>query len=240
MMARESCMLRLHVRRRRFRVPGCEHIILSMNHRSAVAALALALSACSDDPRLDTARDPAEATCACPLDVQLDNLGICASPATAFAPAHVFSSHRVDGGVSMCEPWRDPQPVPSRPWSAVRISAPCAGDGRLCVTLRAGRAESPTSDDCTLTERCVSFEYTDAGVVADLSPLGAWAAQTGACTQRYDQEGGYLEFRSDSAELGCGTSTSMRRVAVCPARCQDAPTGQGCDVCGGPAIMTRF
>jgi len=212
--------------------------------RSSVwgALLGIVVAACGDDPALRTGEDPASDDCPCRLETQLDNLALCVSPSTAFAPTHVFSSSWSEGDRGpMCEPWRAMQPVPSKPWSGVRISSRCAGGGQLCVTARSGRVSEADESDCILTRRCVTFAYTTPGQVVELAPLGAWVAESSECSLRHEQLGGYLEFAVTSNELGCGAEADrITRVAVCPPRCQAEPDGEGCEVCGGPEIMTWF
>jgi hypothetical protein len=198
-------------------------------------------SACADQAPLDRSADPSRSPCACPLDAELSNLALCVSPSTAFAPAHVFSSHRTDGGAVACEPWRAPQPLPAQPWSSARISSPCAGAGMLCVRVRSGDVRAAQPSDCTLTERCVSFDYPVPNLIREVAPVGAWVAESDACAQRYEQQGGYIEFRVDSAQLGCGEGAErITRVAVCPTRCQADARMPGCEACGGPEVTTRF
>jgi len=201
------------------------------------------VAACaSDDARLETDESSAEADCACRLETQVDNLALCVSPTTAFAPAHVFSSSwSASDGRAVCEPWRDPQPVPSAPWSKLRVSSRCTGEGALCITVRAGRVASPSANDCVLVERCVPFTYATANGVLELPPLAAWVAESSACALRNEQVGSYYEFRLRSEQLGCGSEAErVTRVAVCPARCRSEPRGEGCEVCGSEQVMTWF
>lgn len=218
--------------------------LASTGHISRLLVLlACALPACGDaDAALDTNEDPVRDDCACRLAAQIDNLALCVSPSTAFAPPHVYSSSRSDASAPpTCEAWRAPQPVPSTAWSALRISAPCAGQGKLCITLRAGRVRSPSADDCVLVERCLDFAYENVGHVVELPALAAWVAESSECALRNEQIGSYYEFRLDSDQLGCATEAErVTRVAVCPARCESNPQGEGCDVCGRPQIMTWF
>ncbi|MDB4974513.1 MAG: hypothetical protein JWN48_2854 [Myxococcaceae bacterium] len=209
---------------------------------SLLSCLALATvgSACGDDApvqrQVDNARDP---TCPCRLATQFENLGLCVSPSTAFAPSHVFSSSW-DATLAkpVCEPYRDPQPTPSKPWSGVKVSSSCAGTGQLCISVRAGSATNLSSDDCTLAMVCSDIDYTTPGQIAALAPLAGWSAQSSACALRQEQTGAYLELSLRSDQLGCGMGLEqVTRISVCPGRCQDNPAGPGCDVCQSGALL---
>ena len=212
--------------------------------RLAALSIAVLFAAvgCGDDEAVQMVEDPAGADCPCRLATVIDNLALCVSPTTAFASTHVYSTFWNDlTREPECEPWRAPQPVPAIPWSKLRISSQCAGNGQLCVTLKAGQENNLSPDDCLLTTQCTAFDYTTPGQVAELAPLGAWVAESSECALRYEQLGGYLEFRVDSAQLGCGMSADdVTRVAVCPTRCEADPTAAGCEICGEPQIMTWF
>lgn len=197
--------------------------------------------ACGDDEPVQQTEDPAEAECPCRLDAEIDNLALCVSPTTAFAPTHVYSTFwNPLAQRAECEPWRDPQPIPASPWSAVRVSSACQGSGQLCVTVKAGAANNFSVDDCVLTTRCVPFDYMTPADVVELAPLGAWVAESSACAERHEQLGAYLEFSFDSEQLGCGMGDRVTRLAVCPARCEGDRTRPGCEMCGVPRIVTSF
>jgi hypothetical protein len=209
--------------------------------RVVILGLGLLALGCSGDEPVRTVENPA-GTCACRLDTQIDNLGVCVSPTTAFAPSHVFSSFLPDGATApACDAWRDPQPLPSLAWSKVRVSAPCTGSGQLCITVRGGDSRTPLETDCTLATRCTNIDYAAAGAVLEQPALASWVAESSACAARYEQLGGYLEFRLTSDTLGCGDQTAdVRRLPLCPARCQAEPSGDGCDVCGPAQIIASF
>ncbi len=195
---------------------------------------------CGDDS-LQTAGNSAKAGCECRLDTVIQNLALCASPTTAFAATHVYSTfwNSVEQKPD-CEPWRDPQPVPAMPWSNVSISSRCQGSGQICITMKAGNVKSPSADDCVLTSRCTSFDYTTPGQSMDVAPLGAWVAESSECASRYEQVGGYLELTAPSDTLGCGDPNEVTRQAICPVSCSSDPTADSCSICGGPTLMPSF
>lgn len=201
-----------------------------------VSFVALALG-CGDDDGFSRREEPASVECPCALDVSLENLALCMSPTTAFGPAHVYSSHLDPAsGAPVCEPARNPQPQPAMPWSALRASSQCAGTGQFCVTVWAG--EVGGADDCELTRVCSAVAAPGGQQVVDLAALPSWTAASSACAQRYEQEGGYLEFSVDSEQLGCEREDGSKRVVpLCPSRCQTDPSGPNCDSCGNGPIL---
>jgi hypothetical protein len=208
-----------------------------------LCSLTALLGACGGDDDIARDVDPAsETSCACRLATQLDNLALCVSPATALAPAHVYSSSWDElQKKPVCEPWRDPQPTPTAPWSKLRVSSACLGSGQLCLTVRAGNAASLSSDDCDLAMRCAEIAYDTPNQPLELTPLAGWTATTPACAQRHAQAGAYLELTVRSDQLGCGMGLEQTtRIPVCPARCQDDPRGAGCDVCGTGQVLTTL
>ena len=210
-----------------------------MGKRSLVFGLVALALACGDDEGLRTGEMPASADCLCPLDLKIENLAVCISPTTPFASAHLYSTH-LDPATSRpaCEPWRDPQPRPVNPWSALRGSSSCAGSGEFCVAIRSGNAGEPAATDCQVARVCSSVQVAGGEQVMELPPLPSWVAESSECAQRYERDGGYLEFVFESEQLGCGTGDGSRRIVpLCPTRCEAAPTGPGCEVCGnGPAV----
>lgn len=215
-----------------------------MNRAALVLFCSLtAAGACESDGDVTTEVDPSrEASCACRLAAQFDNLALCVSPSTAFAPSHVYSTSWDEVQKKpVCEPWRDPQPTPTAPWTRLRVSSACRGTGQLCMTVRAGNAASLSSDDCDLTMRCSDIRYDTPDQVVELAPLAGWTAATQECATRHEQAGAYLELTVRSDELGCGMGVEQTtRIPVCPARCQDNPQGAGCDVCGSGQILTTL
>jgi len=180
--------------------------------------------------------------CPCRLATQLDNLALCVSPGTAFAPSHVYSSS-LDATTQApsCEPWRDPQPVPTGVWSGVKVSSACEGTAQLCVSIRAGDVKNLSAEDCTLATRCTSIAYTTPNQILQVLPLAGWTAESSGCAQRQEQTGAYLEFTVQSDALGCGMGVDQTtRIGICPARCRSDPKGSGCDVCGTGATPVNF
>lgn len=202
-----------------------------------VLGLAALAFGCGDDDDFATGEQPASVECPCALDVSLENLALCISPTTAFGPAHVYSSHW-DRAASApaCEPARNPQPVPAMPWSGLKVSSMCAGTGQFCVTVWAGAPGG--AEDCQLARVCSPVDYLGGQQIVDLAALSPWVAESSACAQRYESEGGYLEFEVDSEQLGCDRGDGSKKlVPLCPVRCQADPSGEGCSTCGNGPVL---
>ncbi|HEX6243436.1 MAG TPA: hypothetical protein VFZ61_21130, partial [Polyangiales bacterium] len=160
---------------------------------------------------------------------------------TAFTDTLLYSS-ALEDGEPVCDVGRSfPQPVPRDAWSAQRISSPCAGQGTLVLRVRQGEADEPQSDDCIIAEQRLEFDYAEKGETLTLPSLAAWSAQDQACARAYEEQGGYLEFRVESDEVGCGKDgVSARYVNQCPVKCDTDPDAPGCEDCGQPTITNSF
>jgi hypothetical protein len=213
-----------------------------MGVRFRAISLASVLLGCADEGAgLRTTDDPVRVgDCPCRLEAKFENLAICASPTTPSAPAHVFaSSWDLAAKRAVCEPWAEPQPVPSQDWSrSVDVRSACTGTGQLCLLLKAGDSRAIHADDCELTRHCADVAYPTANTVISLGAIPAWVGTT-ACAARYEQLGGYLEFNVRSSDLGCGTGAT-ERIQICPSRCNDNPLAAGCEACGDGSVLTTF
>jgi hypothetical protein len=207
-----------------------------------VTTLWLVIAAGCGDESLASEGGSSNPDCPCRLATQLDNLALCVSPRTAFAESHVYSSS-LDATTQApsCEPWRNPQPVPTGAWSGVKVSSACEGTAQLCVSIRAGDVKNLSAEDCTLATRCTSIAYTTPNQILEVLPLAGWTAESSGCAQRQEQTGAYLEFTVRSEGLGCGMGVDQTtRIGVCPARCQSDPKATGCDVCGSGPTPVNF
>jgi hypothetical protein len=216
-----------------------------MTRYAEVSLLCLLLGAgCGDDSGLRTEDNPSSADdCPCRLATQFENLALCVLPTTAFGPTRVYSSSwDATSNKPICEPATvGPQPTPTAPWTAVKVSSACQGTAELCVSVRAGDVKSLSAEDCTLATRCTSIDYSTPNQIVDVLPLAGWMAESSGCALRHEQLGAYLEFTVQSETLGCGMGVeSTTRVAVCPSRCQANPTAAGCETCGNGATPVNF
>jgi hypothetical protein len=194
-----------------------------MRKRVMAAVGLLVVSAGCDGESSSTMRTSGSpvASCDCPIDWQVENLAVCVAQHTAFTETLLFSSSEGEGGALHCDAARSfPQPVPSQPWSTQRISSPCTGAGTLTLRVRQGKAERAQTSDCVVAEQKFDFDYTSAKTPLALPSVDAWSAQDAACARAYEEEGGYLEFRVESSQLGCGDDgTSLKFVNQCPVGC---------------------
>lgn len=180
-------------------------------------------------------------SCECQLDWQIENLAVCVSPHTMFTDTLLFSSSFADGA-PVCDAARSfPQPVPKMPWSTQRISSMCTGSGTLVLRVRQGKAEEAKSSDCIIAEQSVSFDYSEADQPLKLPDTNAWSAQDQACARAYEEAGGYLEFRVESQQLGCGKNgVSVKYVNQCPVGCDLDPDQPKCEPCGKESLTNSF
>lgn len=130
-----------------------------------------------------------------------------------------------------------PAPEPGTVWSANRLTVDCAGQFRLCYTLRAGNAAAPSPTDCVVAETCVEAWYPEANVEMMLPPLPAWVGADPSCAQRFRDSGGYGEMSVEGFSIECddigdaGGRYVFNRVTYCPLRCNDMPTLPECVGC---------
>ena len=135
------------------------------------------------------------------------------------------------------EPPAEPQPGTN--WSTDRLTVDCAGRFELCYTLRAGNADTPMDTDCTVARVCTGeIWYPEAGATLELPPLPSWSSSDPVCSQRFRDSGGYGEMsvrgvsiECDEIDDGAGGEFVFNRVNYCPIRCNDDPSGPGCEGC---------
>jgi hypothetical protein len=141
----------------------------------------------------------------------------------------------LSGSLYMCP--ADPTTLPSQPWSTDSLTADCAGEYTLCVTLKAGNPFAPEPTDCIMAQSCAQGTYAASGQAQTWPPLPAWITDSAqlACAMALDASGGYADLSVSGTATGCGSvSKVLQRVSYCPAGCQANPSGPGCSNCGGP------
>lgn len=189
--------------------------------------------ACSGDASepLDGSVDNAKV--ACELDWQVDSVVPCIAAPTLSEPPLIYSSHVNAEGLPSCDPYVGfPQPVPEDAWSSQRLIAETAGTAELCISIKQGKADAPTASDCALFTHCEQVSYPEAGTSLDLPDLPGWSAQDEACARAYYDNGGYVELKVTSSELGCGEGgEQVSRVQMCPNDCKKGDTRDKCDPC---------
>lgn len=131
-----------------------------------------------------------------------------------------------------------PAPQPGTVWSTDSLNVDCAGQFRLCYTLRAGDADAPLATDCMVAQTCIETWYPVEGVEQELPPLPAWTSTDSACARAFRDTGGYGEmsvegFSAECDDVGDGTDAPFvfNRVNYCPLRCNTMPTLPECVSC---------
>ncbi len=129
-------------------------------------------------------------------------------------------------------------PEPGTVWSTDTLTVDCAGQFRLCYTLRAGSADAPLDTDCMVAETCVETWYPEAGVTQTLPDLPAWTSSDPVCAQRFRDSGGYGEMSVTGFSVECdaigeddGYRYVFNRVNYCPTRCNTMPSLPECASC---------
>jgi len=152
---------------------------------------------------------------------------------------YIYSS-RMDADTGyQCNAISDvPPPVPDEPWTESTLKVDCAGQFKLCYTIKAGKASEPKSDDCVVMKSCVDVWYDKAEAVQELTDLPGWRAADKACSQRFVKSGGYGEMSVQGKSVECepvddgkGQAYVFARTAYCGRDCVDTPDAEGCKGC---------
>jgi hypothetical protein len=172
----------------------------------------------------------AEETCACFSNAtwEIDNLWVCLWPkpphfdgAMSTLPTHDAgipggcpAKNDADNGIKLGTP-------PPEPWSTNRLTADCAGVFTLCVTLIAGVADAPDSNDCQLARVCVDANYSTPGAVQPLPDLPSWISLDSACANRWWNVGARAELSVEGMSIECDPIAHhvFKTVVYCPGIC---------------------
>lgn len=165
----------------------------------------------------------------------LDNTSPCFitySPGGTYA----VSTDPTTGRCPMVSPM--PPPTPPAIWSANRLTVDCAGQFRLCFTVKAGDPNAPSPTDCVVGTACTEGWYPVPYETVELPPLPGWASPDGSCAQRFLDVGGYGEMTVQGQSVECEAIDDgmmmpyvFQRVPYCPARCSDTPDTEECRMC---------
>ena len=173
----------------------------------------------------------------------IDNLSPCFVDYGARG-VYAVSTYVTGGGVASCPTLPSgasppPDPEPGTNWSTDRLTVDCEGRFELCYTLRAGNADTPSPTDCVVARVCTGeFWYSMRDMVQELPALPGWTSADSACALQFRDSGGYgemsvlgLSVECDPIDDGSGSEYVFNRVNYCPLRCNDDPTGPGCEGC---------
>jgi hypothetical protein len=132
-----------------------------------------------------------------------------------------------------------PAPEPGTDFSTDTLKVDCAGHFKLCYELKAGKASTASSADCSVSKVCVEADYTTANMVQPFPDLPAWTSPNPSCAAQFASNGGYGEMsvigesvRCDAIDDGMGNAKVFNRVQYCPLSCNSNPSGPGCAGCG--------
>jgi hypothetical protein len=134
-----------------------------------------------------------------------------------------------------------PQPEPGQPWSTNTLTVDCAGQFKLCYTIKAGDYNNPSAADCVLAQACTSVWYAQKDTPQTLTPLPAWSAKDPTCVAAFEKKGGYGEMSVIGQSIECdavddnGAPLVFLRVSYCPLACNTTPSLPGCANCGNGA-----
>ena len=165
----------------------------------------------------------------------LSNLSPCIYPGGRYLYSSTLDSDgSIDCGVNV----PDPPPVPDEDWSTASLNVDCAGQFRLCFTIKAGDVENPRDSDCVIMEECVDVWYPEAGNDQELPNIPAWSSPNSECAMAFVDVGGYGEMsvigtsvECDEIDDGEGNPYVFHRTNYCPPSCQDTPETDECREC---------
>lgn len=154
---------------------------------------------------------------------------------------YLYSSYLDGSGAIQCGgPFgpNDAPPAPSVDWTQSSLNVDCAGQFRLCFTIKAGDVANPQPTDCVITTQCLDVWYAEANVDQSLPSFAGWTTTETACASAFDLGGGYGEMsvlgtsiECDAVDDGMGNPYIFHRTNYCPPSCQQTPTTPECISC---------
>jgi hypothetical protein len=152
---------------------------------------------------------------------------------------YLYSSHPHEGSGYECVPASQSPPLaPTEDWNSSTLDIDCAGQFKLCYTLKAGQVTSPKASDCVLMQACIDTWYDAPGKAQTLPNLPGWIASDSACTRRFIEVGGYGEMSVFGKSMECtavddghGRPYVFRRTSYCPSSCAMTPERAECQGC---------
>ncbi len=169
----------------------------------------------------------------------VDNTSPCFSADDSFAISTVFT--RTDAGVAAsCPaiPGTGPTGPPAQSFSTNRLRVDCAGQVRLCYTIKAGNVMTPQATDCVVAESCTEGWYARPGEIQEMPALPGWLSRASSCIAQFKATGGYSEMSVVGQSIECdpiseaGQRYVFVRTGFCPFICNTEPTRPECQRCG--------
>ena len=150
------------------------------------------------------------------------------------------------GGILCGSNVPDPPPRPAEDWSTSTLNVDCAGQFKLCYSIKAGDVDNPKPGDCTIMQTCVDVWYPEARQDVALPALPSWVSSDTRCAGQFEQNGGYGEMsvigksiECDAVDDGKGQPYVFHRTDYCPPSCQNTPNTDACRACqtGGSGMF---
>jgi hypothetical protein len=168
----------------------------------------------------------------------LNNLVPCVYQDDKSSDVEVYSSSPSATGYECMPVTAMPEPAPAATWNSSTLTVDCAGQYKLCYTMKAGLIATPKASDCVLMQECVDIWYAEPGKAVPLPDLPGWSASDLACSQRFVQLGGYGEMsvigkssECDAVDDGKGQPYVFKRTSYCPPSCAATPGRAECVGC---------
>lgn len=151
----------------------------------------------------------------------------------------LYSSHpEGDKGYACNSVSMSPPPRPAEAWNSSTLTGDCAGQFKLCYTMKAGLVGSPKADDCLVMQSCVDVWYSKPGESMQLPNLPGWTSNDPACSKKFIDLGGYGEMTvlgksmdCDAVDDGHGKPYVFKRTSYCAPSCASTPDKAECKGC---------
>ncbi len=158
---------------------------------------------------------------------------------------HAVSTYMTTAGAK-CPPIVGPPPKPmaGQPWSINELTVDCAGQFKLCFTIKAGSDTKPKASDCVLAKTCTSAWYPKKNTKQKLPDLPSWTSSNSTCVNAFIKTGGYGEMSVVGKSIECtviddnGKPLVFQRIRYCPLKCNTNPKLPECKGCGNGASGT--
>lgn len=188
-------------------------------------------------PQPDASAGPTACGCFSAGTWKIDNLGPCI--VSNASGTFLYSGKLLPDGSLGCGTNVDgPPPVPAGTWSPDTLTIDCAGQFKLCYTIKAGSVSDPKPDDCVIMQECIDVWYPEAGKEQKLPDLPSWSSTDTACAAKFVATHGYGEMsvigqsiECDAVDDGAGHPYVFHRTDYCPPNCKTDPSAPGCQGC---------
>jgi hypothetical protein len=151
----------------------------------------------------------------------------------------LYSSHPDTNNGYACNPVSmSPPSKPPEAWSSSTLTGDCAGQFKLCYTMKAGLVGSPKPEDCVVMQNCINVWYSKPGEALPLPNLPGWTSTDTACSKKFIDQGGYGEMTvvgksidCDAVDDGRGHPYVFKRTSYCLPSCVATPNKPECKGC---------